>query len=124
VEVNASQHIRSLFELEDGDRLAAKRIRQELENHGSLEGLCFWLDELMRRNSSEFELIAAYVVERAVQLQISFETLFWISDIYLRPQVSNALPNRFLATVVARTQPANFVTEPAPQLVYDLHAAD
>lgn len=31
VEVNASQHIRSLFELENGDRLAAKRIQQELE---------------------------------------------------------------------------------------------
>ena len=120
VEVNASQHIRSLIELKDGDRLAAKRIRQELENHGSLEGLFFWLDELMGRNSSEFELIAAYVVERAGQGQISFETLFWISDIYLRPQVSNALRNRFLATVVARTQPANFVTEPAPQLAYDL----
>ncbi|HEX5886009.1 MAG TPA: hypothetical protein VFY67_15805 [Pyrinomonadaceae bacterium] len=120
VEVNASQHIRSLFELEGGDRLAAKRIRQELEDHGSLEGLFFWLDELMRRNSSEFEPVAADVVERARRGQISCDTLFWISDIYLRPQVSNALRNRFLAAVVARTQPANFVAEPAPQLAHDL----
>lgn len=119
-EVNASQHIRSLFELKDGDRLAAKRIRQELQEHGPLEGLFFWLDELMRRNSSEFEPVASDVAERARQGQISCDTLFWISDIYLRPQVSSALRNRFLAAVVTRTQPANFVTEPAPQLAHDL----
>lgn len=118
--VNASQRIRSLFELTDGDVLAAKRIRQELENQGSLDSLYFWLDELLTRKSKEFEPVASDVIARAGQGQISFETLFWISNIYLRPQVSNALRNRFLATVVTRTQPANFVAEPAPQFAHDL----
>ena len=120
VKVDPSQRIRSLFELEGGDILAAKRIRQELEEHGTLNGLNFWLDELMRRNSKEFEPVASDIVVRARQGQISFETLFWVCDIYLRPQTSNALRNRFLATVVARTQPANFVIEPAPQIASDL----
>jgi hypothetical protein len=120
VKVNAAQRIRSLFALEGGDLLAAKRIRQELENQASLDGLYFWLDELMRRNSREFEPVALDVVARAGQGQISFDTLFWISEIYLRPQVSNALRNRFLTVVIARTQPANFVTRPAPQLAHVL----
>lgn len=120
VKVNASQRIRSLFALEGGDILAAKRIRQELENQASLDGLYFWLDELMTRNSKEFEPVASDVVARAGQGQISFDTLFWISDIYLRPQVSNTLRNRFLTVVIARTQPANFVMRPAPQLAHDL----
>ena len=120
VKVDASQRIRALFELEGGDILAAKRIRQELDEHGSSNGLNFWLDELMRRKSEEFEPLASDILARARQGQISFETLFWVSDIYFRPQTSNALRNRFLATVVARTQPANFVAEPAPQIAYDL----
>lgn len=118
--VDASQRIRALFDLEGGDILAVKRIRQELEEHGALNGLNFWLDELMTRNSKEFEPLASEIVARAGQGEISFETLFWISDIYLRPQTSNALRNQFLATVVARTQPANFVAEPAPQMAYNL----
>jgi hypothetical protein len=117
---DASQRIRSLFELEHGDVLASKRIRQELEDQGSLNSLYFWLDELLTRRSKEFEPVASDVVARAGQGQISFETLFWVSDIYLRPQVSNGVRNRFLTTVVARTQPANFITEPAPQLAHDL----
>jgi hypothetical protein len=120
VKVNASQQIRSLFELEDGDKLAAKRIRREIEDQGSLDGLFFWLDELLRRNLKEFEFIASDVVVRARQGQITFEILFWISDIYLRPQVSSAVRTRFLETVVARTHPANFVAEPAPQSAHDL----
>jgi hypothetical protein len=115
-----SQRIRSLFELDGGDTLAAKRIRQELREHGALNGLNFWLEELLKRNSKEFEPLAADIVKRAGEGEISLETLFWISDIYLRPQISTALRNRFLATVVARTQPANFVMEPAPQIAYDL----
>jgi len=74
----------------------------------------------MTRNSKEFESLASDVVARAARGEISFETLFWISDIYLRPQTSNALRNRFLATVVTRTQPANFVAEPAPRMAYNL----
>lgn len=120
VKVDASQRIRALFNVEGGDILAVKRIRQELEEGGALNGLNFWLDELMKRNSKEFEPLASEIVARAGQGQISFETLFWVSDIYLRPQISNALRNRFLATVVTRTQPSNFVVEPAPQNAYDL----
>jgi len=118
--VDASMRIRALFDLEGGDVLAVRRIRQELEEHGPLNGLNFWLDELMTRNSKEFEPLASDIVVRAGEGQISFETLFWISDIYLRPQISNTLRNRFLATVVARTQPASFVAEPAPQMAYNL----
>ena len=118
--IDASLRIRSLLDLEGGDVLAARRIRQELEERRALNGLNFWLDDLMKRNSKEFEPLASDIVVRAGEGQISFETLFWISDVYLRPQTSNALRNRFLATVVARTQPANFVAEPAPQLAYDL----
>jgi len=118
--VDASQRIHSLFDLEGGDILATKQIRQELEQHGSLSGLNFWLDELMTRKSKEFEPLASDVIARAGEGKISFETLFWISDVYLRPQTSNNLRNRFLATVVARTHPANFVAEPPPKLAYDL----
>jgi hypothetical protein len=120
VKVDVSQTIRSLFELEGGDVLAAKRIRQELEEHGALNGLNFWLDELMKRNSKEFEILASDIVGRAAQGHISFEALFWVSDIYLRRQTSHALRNQFLATVVGRTQPANFLAEPAPQIAYEL----
>ncbi len=120
VKVDVSQRIRSLLELDGGDVLAAKRIRQELEVHGALNGLNFWLDELMRRKSKEFEPLASDILAGAGQAQLSFETLFWVSDIYLRPQTSNDLRSRFLTTVVRRTQPANFVAEPAPQIAYDL----
>jgi hypothetical protein len=118
--IDTSLRIRSLLDLRGGDALAAKRIRQELEVHGDSNGLYFWLDELMQRNSKEFEPLASDVVARAARGEISFETLFWISDIYLRPQTPSALKNRFLATVVARTQPSNFVAEPAPQFAYNL----
>lgn len=117
---NASQRIRSLFELENGDVLAAKRIRQELDQDTTLNGLHFWLEELIKRKSGEFEPLASDIVARAKQGQISFETLYWISDIYLRPQTSEGLRKRFLTAVVFRTQPANFAVEPAPQMAYDL----
>ena len=120
VKVDPSQRISSLFNLEGGDILAAKSIRQQLETQGSLNGLYFWLDELQTRKSKEFEPLALEVVARAEQGQISFETLFWISDIYLRPQISVALRNRYLAAVVSRTQPANFAIEPAKQMAYQL----
>ena len=120
VKANASQRIRSLFELKNGDTLAVEHIRHELENQGSLNGLNFWLEELRTRNSKEFEPLASEILTRAGQGQISFETLFWISDIYLQPQTPNALKNRFLTTVVSRTHTAHFTVEPAPQMAYDL----
>lgn len=118
--VDGSQRIRSLLELDNGDVLAAKRIRQDLAAQSDVKGLKFWLEELMKRQSREFEPLASYIIERAGQGEMSFETLFWVSGIYLRPQISEALRNRFLAMVVARTQPAYFITEPAPQMAYDL----
>ena len=118
--IDASFRISSLFDLEGGDILAAKQIRQELEQQRSLSGLNFWLDELLTRKSKEFEPLASDVIARAGEGQISFETLYWVSDVYLRPQTSSNLRNRFLAMVVARTQPTNFVTEPPPKLAYDL----
>jgi len=120
VKLDRSMHISSLFKEKDGDVLAAKAIRQELEEQGSLKGLYFWLDELLSRKSKEFEPLASDVVARAQEGQISIETLLWVSDIYLRPQVSVALRNRFLAAVVARTQPANFAVEPSKHTAYQL----
>lgn len=117
---DTAQHIRSLFELENGDTLAANRIRQNLDEQRSLNGLNFWLDELMRRNSKEFEPLASEILKRAEQGQVSFETLFWVSDIYLRPQTPAVLKKRFLTTVVMRTHTANFTVEPAPPMAYDL----
>ena len=118
--VDASQRIRSLFEQEGGESLAVRQIRQELIEGGPLNGLNFWLDELIRRNSKEFEPLAFEILTQAVQGHVAFETLFWISGAYLRPQSPNTLKVRFLTTVVARTEPANFVGEPAPQIAYDL----
>ena len=94
MKVDASQRINSLFELENGDTLAAQRIRQQLAEQGSQNGLYFWLEELMSRNSKEFEPVASEILKRAGQGQISFETLFWVSEIYLHPQTSSALKNR------------------------------
>lgn len=118
--VDSSQHIRSLFELKNGEVLAVKRIQQELEEQGTLSGLYFWLDELMRRRSKEFEPLALDIIIRAERAQISFETLFWISEVYLKPQISAKLRDRFLAAVVARTQLANFTIEPPGQMAYQL----
>ncbi|HEY6806998.1 MAG TPA: hypothetical protein VI306_25700 [Pyrinomonadaceae bacterium] len=117
---DAAQRFRSLFDLNGGDALAAKGIRRELDDNGSVDGLNFWLDELRKRNSKEFEPLAAEIIARAAQGQISFETLFWVSDIYMSAQTSPTLRNRFLMTVVARTQPANFVVESPPQVAYTL----
>jgi hypothetical protein len=118
--VNASQSVSSLFDLKDGDLLVTQRIRQLLEEGSSLDGLFFWLDELMIRKSKGFEPLALEIVARAEQGQLSLENLFWVSRIYLRPQIPSTLQQRFLAMVVARTQPANFPGEPTSPLGYEL----
>ena len=120
LKTDPTQRIRSVFELEDGDILAAQQIRQLLADDGPLDGIQFWLDELMRTRSKEFQPLASEIVVRAAQGQISFQTLFWISDTYLRSEMPVTLRNRFLATVVARTHPVNFATEPAPEIAYQL----
>ncbi len=115
-----SQRIRSLFELKDGDILAAQRIRQMMKHGEAVDGLFFWLDDLMRLNSKELEPLMSEIVIRARLGQVSFGTLYWVSEIYLRPQISVALRNRFLEMIVARTQSVNFMIEPAPQAAYEL----
>lgn len=118
--IGESLRIRPLFDLKDGDVLAAQRIRQMLERQEALDGLFFWLDELMSRNSKELEPLMSEIVTRAKLGQVSFDTLFWVSEIYLRSRIPVGLRNRFVEMVVARTQPAHFVAEPAPQSAYDL----
>lgn len=118
--IDHSMKIRSLFELKSGEILAAQQIRQMLERGEAVDGLFFWLDELVRRNSTELEPLMSEVVTRAKQGQVSLDTLYWVSEIYLRPQISVALRNQFLEMVVTRTQPALFVVEPAPEVAYRL----
>src|ERR1043166_7629821 len=89
--VNASQSVNSLFDLKDGDLLVTQRIRYLLEEGSSLDGLFFWLDELMVRKSKGFEPLLFEIVERAEHGQFSLENLFWISSIYMRPQIPSPL---------------------------------
>lgn len=114
-------HIRSLIDLKDGDALAAQEIRQLFEAGEEVDGLVFYLDELMRRNSQEFvPLLSALVTLADRSPHPSLETLFWIKDTYFAQGVPKELKQRFLVMVVARTHPANFVVEPPSKFAYDL----
>jgi hypothetical protein len=116
-----SDRIRALLQTKGGDALAAQHIRQLLTEGQEVDGIFFYLDALRRGNSKEFVPLLSQIVEIAEHgPQVSFETLFWVSDIYLRPDVSVALKRRFLAMVISRTQPANFAVEPVPQRAYEL----
>ena len=116
-----SQSIRSLFELKNGDVLAAAKIRQLLAQGGDVNGLNFWLDDLRERKSAEFQPLLREVIaisERGPQ--ISFETLFWLTPIGFHPDVPSSLQKRFASMILTRTQPANFAVTPAPQSAYEL----
>jgi hypothetical protein len=115
-----SDRIRALLQMKDGGALAAQRLRQLLAEGQEVEGLVFFLDELKRGNPKEFEPLLSRIVEAAGRGQVSFQTLFWVSDVFLRPDVPASLRRGFLTAVVARTQPANFAAEPAPQVAYEL----
>jgi hypothetical protein len=52
---NQAVNIRSLFELKNGDLLAAARIRQLLAQEEDSKELHFWLDNLRKQKSREFE---------------------------------------------------------------------
>jgi hypothetical protein len=118
-----SDRIHALLQLKDGDTLAVRRIHQLLDEGQDIDGLAFYLDVLQKRKSKEFELLLSEIVNVAERgQQVSFQTLFWISDIYLGSGIPVALKRRFLAMVITRTQPINFVVEPAPQIAYDLLA--
>ncbi len=121
--VKENDRIRSLLELKDGDVLAAQRIRQLLGAGQDVEGLNFYLDELMRRNSKELEPLLSDVLASAARGPApSLETLYWVSHIYLSPQVSKTAKQRFLSVILKRTQPANFIVESPPKIAYDLLA--
>lgn len=114
-------NIRSLFELKNGDVLAATKIRQLLAQGGDVSGLNFWLDDLRERKSAEFQPLLREVIAIAERgPQISFETLFWLIPICFHSDVPQPLQKSFAAMILSRTQPANFAVTPAPQSAYEL----
>lgn len=122
--IGESQNIRSLFELKNGDVLAAAKIRQLLAQGDDVSGLNFWLDDLREQKSGEFEPLLREVIAIAERSpQISFETLFWLIPVYFHADVSQPLQRSFAAMILNRTQPANFAVTPAPQSAYQLLAA-
>lgn len=103
---NQPSDIRSLFDLKNGDVLAAARIRQLLTQGEDVKELNFWLDELRKQKSTEFEPLLREVIviaERGPQL--SLETLLWLNPIYFGPGVSKSLQANF-ATMILTTYPS------------------
>ena len=113
--------VRSLLELKNGDVLAAARIRQLLAQGDDVKELNFWLDELRKQKSREFEPLAREIIAIAERgSQLSFETLSWLNPIYFHAEVSRSLQVSFAAMILTRTQPANFIATPAPPAAYEL----
>lgn len=118
-----SLNISSLFELKNGDVLAAAKIRQLLAQGKDLSALNFWLDDLREQKSAEFEPLLREVIAIAERgPQISFETLFWLTPICFHSDVPQPLQKSFAAMILSRTQPANFAVTPAPESAYELLA--
>lgn len=118
-----SLNISSLFELKNGDVLAAAKIRQLLAHGDDLSGLNFWLDDLRKQKSGEFEPLLREVIAIAERgPQISFEMLFWLTPVCFHADVPQPLQRSFAAMILGRTQPANFAVTPAPQSAYQLLA--
>jgi hypothetical protein len=118
---NQAVNIRSLFELKNGDLLAAARIRQLLAQEEDSKELHFWLDNLRKQKSREFEPLLREVIAIAeYSPQISFETLLWVSPIYFHPDVPRSLQKNFAAMILSRTQPVNFSVTGPPILAYEL----
>jgi hypothetical protein len=116
-----SLNIRSLFELKNGDVLAASKIRQLLAQGGDVSGLNFWLDDLREQKSGEFEPLLREVIAIAARgPQISFETLFWLTPICFHSDVPQPLQRSFAAMILSRTQPVNFSVTGPPILAYEL----
>ena len=115
-----SQSIRALMALPGGDVLAAQRITQSLEEGKDIPVLILYLNDLIANNSQEVEPLLSKILETAAQGRLSFDTLLSVSDLYLQPQTPLVLEQRFLATVVARTQPFNLDKEPGSQSAYYL----
>ncbi|HYJ89371.1 MAG TPA: hypothetical protein VEW46_25135 [Pyrinomonadaceae bacterium] len=115
-----SQSIRAQMALPGGDVQAARRITQSLEEGKDISVLILYLNELIAGNSPEVGPLLSKIVEMAAQGRLSFATLLSVSDLYLGPHTPLVLKKRFLATVVARTQPFNLDKEPASQSAYSL----
>ena len=116
-----SFNIHSLFELKNGDVLAAGKIRQLLARGGDVSSLHFWLDDLRQQKSGEFEPLLREVVAIAERgPQLSFETLFWLIPVCFHADVPQPLQKSCAAMILSRTQPANFAVTPAPQSAYQL----
>lgn len=114
-------NIRSLFELKNGDLLAAARIRQLLAQGEDVKELHFWLEDLRKQKSREFEPLLREVIAIAERgPQISFETLLWLNPIYFQPEVTQHLQKSFAAMILTRTHPVNFIVTPTPQTAYEL----
>ena len=113
--------IRSLLDLKNGDLPAAARIRQLLAQGDDLKELHFWLEDLRKQKSREFEPLLREVTAIAERgPQISFETLLWLTPIYFQPEVPQPLQKSFAAMILTRTQSVNFIVTPAPQTAYEL----
>lgn len=113
--------IRSLFELKDGDGLAAARVRQLMAQGEDVKELSFWLENLRTQKSREFEPLLRDVIATAERgPQFSFETLRWLTPLCFQLDVPQPLRRSFAAMILTRTQPANFVVTPAPQSAYEL----
>lgn len=113
--------IRSLLELKNGDALAAARIRQLLAQGEDVKELNFWLEDLRKQRSREFEPLLRDVIIAAERgPQLSPETLMWLNPIYFQPDVPQPVQRGFAAMILSRTQPANFVATSVPQSAYEL----
>lgn len=113
--------IRSLLELKNGDALAAARIRQLLSQGEDVKELNFWLEDLRKQRSREFEPLLRDVIAIAERgPQISFETLMWLNPICFQTDVPSPLQRSCAAMILTRTQPANFIATPVPQSAYEL----
>ena len=118
---NQAVNIRSLFELKNGDQLAAARIRQLLAQGDDVKELHFWLADLGKQKSREFEPLLREVIVIAERgPQISFETLLWLNPVYFHSEIPQLLQKSFAAMILTRTQPVNFIVTPAPQTAYEL----
>ena len=116
-----ASRIRALFDLRNGDALAVKRLRELLQQGRDLDSLIFWLEELRKLNSKEFEPLLSEIVTLADRGPVvSFDTLFSVAPVYFHPETPGELQRRFLTMVLSRTQGANLGVEPVSQRAYEL----
>jgi len=116
----SSDRISALIQMKGGDVAASVLIRQQLSMGEDVPGLYFLLDDLMKQQSSALTPVLSDIISFGERGSVSLDALFWIVEIYGRPTITEDLKRRFVAMVVARTNPANFANEPVPRIAYDL----